>query len=82
MNTKQDIKPEIDVMKDESSVETPLFASQIQGMLDIVTVAPTGSPRNFSNQIVLYTDSLTSPTVYRLYVFIPNLNTWHYVALT
>lgn len=57
----------------------------IVGRLEPTTVAPTSTkiPKKYGEQFVLYVDSLTSPTVKRLYVYIPGkVKAWCYVALT
>jgi len=67
----------------DPKIEDPLpRIEQIFGSLQIVTTAPTSTPITFGQHFVLYTDSLSSPTVYRLYIYFPKLNSWHYVALT
>lgn len=52
------------------------------GMIEIVTTAPTLTPNNFYGQFKLYTDSLSAPSVYKLYVFMPQIKVWKSVALT
>lgn len=54
----------------------------ILGMLDIVTTAPTAAPSSLYGQVKLYTDSLTTPTVYTLYIYMPKIKVWKSVALT
>lgn len=55
---------------------------QLLGMVETVTTAPTLAPRTFYEQFKLYVDDVTTPTVFRLYIFMPKINAWHYVALT
>jgi len=54
----------------------------LQDFLQTVTAAPTAAPKKFHDSVVLYTDSLSSPTVYRIYFYSRELNDWLYVALS
>lgn len=54
----------------------------LEGGLSTVTATPTTAPKKYSDSIVIYLDSLTSPTVKRLYVFSREGNLWSYVTLT
>jgi len=54
----------------------------ILGGLSTVTVIPTTAPKKYADSIVIYLDSLTSPTTKRLYVFSREGNLWNYVTLT
>lgn len=66
----------------EQLQDLPLDLLNLYGLLETVTVAPTGKPTKLFDQIKLYTDSLATPTVWRLYVYFTSINAWHYVALT
>lgn len=60
----------------------PLDILNLYGLIETVTAVPAGKPVKFYDQFKLYTDSLTSPSIYRLYVYMVGLNAWHYCALT
>ncbi|MCK4500871.1 hypothetical protein KAU11_10250 [Candidatus Babeliales bacterium] len=69
--------------------ERDLFPNQrnwldIEGGLETVTTAPTTSdrPRKMSEAVKIYVDSISSPTVMRLYTFSRESNTWGYSTLT
>lgn len=50
--------------------------------LRTVTTAPTGIPKTFGDQFVLYVDDIDTPTVRRLYVYIADgVNAWKYLDL-
>lgn len=84
MEDIQEEKPEVPFAQQESDIPlnpvVQLF--EIFGMLETVTTAPTLPPRGVYQQIKLYTDSISSPSVYRLYIYMPRLNAWKYVALS
>lgn len=61
---------------------TPFSVLNIQGFIETVTVIPTAAPRSFYDSVKLYTDSLTAPTVRRLYLYSRELSDWLYVALS
>ena len=54
----------------------------IEGVIATVTAIPTSAPKKFNDSIVIYLDSLSAPTVKRLYTFSREGNAWFYVALT
>jgi hypothetical protein len=54
----------------------------IEGGLTTVTAVPTTAPKKYSDNIVIYLDSLSSPTTKRLYVYSREGNLWNYVGLT
>jgi len=54
----------------------------LQDFLQTVTTTPTAAPKKFHDSVVIYTDSLSSPTVRRLYIYSRELGDWLYVALS
>jgi len=60
----------------------PLDLLKVYGLIETVTVVPTAAPTKLYEQIKLYTDSLTTPTVYRLYFYMVGTNNWHYCTLS
>jgi len=54
----------------------------LQDFLKTYTSVPTAAPKKFADSVVIYTDSLSSPTVRRLYIYSRELNDWLYVALS
>lgn len=58
----------------------------VWGMFETFVVSPmakpTDKPKNFENQVRILTDSLTTPTVIRLYIYSTKFNDWYYVTLT
>lgn len=54
---------------------------EILGMIEVVTTAPTAAPTNLYGQFKLYTDSITTPTVFTLYVYMPRIKLWKSVTL-
>lgn len=70
------------IKKIDDTVEPPFVAQEVFGMFETVTTVPTKTPKNLVNQIVFYTDSLSAPSVYRLYIYSTKLNVWKYVALS
>lgn len=55
---------------------------KIEGLYRTVTTTPTGTPTKLSEQVVIYVDSISSPSTKRLYIYSNATNSWHYVALT
>lgn len=54
----------------------------IQGTIRTVTATPTTTPTKINDQILIYMDSVTSPTDKRLYIYSPEAGIWSYVVLT
>lgn len=54
----------------------------ISGFIQTVTTTPSKRPRNLYDQVKIYTDSLSSPTVRRLYIYSIDLDDWLYVTLS
>jgi len=52
------------------------------GNLKVQTSIPSGQPKTFADSMVIYLDSVTSPTTKRLYVFSRDNATWYYMTLT
>ena len=82
--SEDESKPAVDLQANDPDrgVNVPQYLTDLFGMIETVTTAPTLAPRNFYQQVKLYTDSTSAPTIYRLYIYMPKLNAWHYVALT
>lgn len=47
-----------------------------------VTTIPTYIPKILSQQVVVYVDSITTPTVKRLYIYADRVGVWYYITLT
>lgn len=87
----QKIEP-FDVQYAEPIMTKPLTLEDIQAspvdllnifhLIETVTAVPTGVPTKLYDQVKLYTDSLTAPSVYKVYFYITGLNVWKSVALT
>ena len=60
----------------------PLDLLNLYGLIETVTTAPTAAPTKLFDQVKLYTDSLASPTVYKVYFYITKLNVWKSVSLS
>jgi len=54
----------------------------LEGFIQTVTTIPTEAPKTFYDSQKIYTDSLSSPTVRRLYIYSVDLSDWLYVALS
>ena len=54
----------------------------IVGMIQTTTAIPAGTPTKLNDQIVIYVDNASSPTVKRLYIYSNQTHTWLYTALT
>lgn len=52
------------------------------GNLKVVTTIPTKAPKKFSDGMLIYLDSVASPTTKRLYIYALEADAWYYVALT
>lgn len=72
------MKLENDVKFNEAELPQQERARDIFGMFDVVSVAPTGVPKNFQKQIKIYTNGAT----YRLYWYDHVANVWHFVTAT
>lgn len=70
------IEPKLDQIDD--SVQQPVQASELFGMFQTVSTAPTLTPTRLINQIQIYTNGAT----YRLYWYDTTNNVWHYVTAT
>lgn len=51
------------------------------GFIQIVTTVPTHTPKKFIEQLLIYTDSITSPTDTRLYIYSFKGNVWNFIQL-
>lgn len=63
-------------------VQQPKQISDLFGMYKTVTTVPTLEPKRLIDQIQFYTDSLTAPTTYKLYMWSTNLRVWKSITLT
>lgn len=78
--------PVIDLTGDAQESPTtppkqPVNLFEIFGMIEVVTTAPTAAPNSLYEQIKLYTDSISTPTVFTLYVYMPRIKLWKSVTL-
>lgn len=76
-----------DVQSRKSKSGADLFPNErhwqnVRGFLRTTTSTPTKKPKSINEAVVIYANSLSAPTVLRLYLFSPELNAWHYVNLT
>ena len=60
----------------------PIHLGDILGMIETITYIPTATPRNFQEQFKLYVDSLTSPTVFRIFIYFTKVKLWKSIDLT
>lgn len=60
------------------TVDTYLSIRNLTEFIEVVSVVPTNTPRNFYEQIKIYISGAT----YRLYVYNYSNNVWRYVTLT
>lgn len=81
MDTTQELQARIDDLERRFNFLT-LELFNIEGLIKTVTAIPTGAPTKLINQIVMYFDSLTAPTVKRLYIYSKDTKAWYYIALT
>lgn len=60
-------------------IEQPGFydLSYLKGLVETVTSVPTHIPSRFEQQVKLYVDSVTAPTVKRLYIYSNQTNEWY-----
>lgn len=56
--------------------------SFLKGLVETVTTIPTYVPTRVEQQIKFYVDSVTNPTVKRLYVYSNRTNTWQYADMS
>jgi len=52
----------------------------LSGLIETVTVVPTHVPTKFYDQFKIYTDSVSSPTIYRLYWYSNQTKTWQFMV--
>jgi hypothetical protein len=78
MMDKTDINPN----HSDVSLQERTFGDQIFGNFKTIIAVPTLPPKNYLAQIVFYTDSLTAPSVYKLYFYSPSLHVWKSVTLS
>lgn len=51
--------------------------SYLAGLVETVTTIPTHVPSRFEQQVKIYVDSVTAPTIKRLYIYSNKTNTWY-----
>lgn len=73
-----DKEPKNIVIEQDLQVPEIKEARDLFGMFRTSSTAPTGSPKNFLDQIVFYSNS----TTYRIYIFDTTNNVWRYSTLT
>lgn len=76
-----------EVVEQKKSVSQQVFPNvqhwfNEQGFLKTVTTTPLAAPKTLADGLVIYVDSLGSPTTKRLYMYSPDASAWFYVALT
>jgi len=81
-NMTKEYKNEIEKIDEGIIQPTKPRLNTFLGDIETVTTIPSSTPLNFEQSIKFYTDSLTSPSVYRIYFYIPALNVWKYTSLT
>lgn len=74
---KQYKQPE-EIKVDEPTLNQANFLKEAIGIIDTVTVVPTGKPTNMLNQFKFY----SSGSTYRLYIYDAKNNVWRFCALT
>lgn len=52
------------------------------GNLKVQTSIPSSQPKTFADSMLIYVDSVTSPSTKRLYVFARETGDWYYMTLT
>jgi len=62
--------------------QKPFSILNLEDYIETVTTIPTTAPKTFYDSIKIYTDSLSAPTVRRLYIYSRELADWLYVALS
>lgn len=62
----------------DDKVNEPKQARDVFGMFQTVSAAPTQAPKNFLDQVQVYTSGAT----YRLYWYDKDNDTWHYITAT
>jgi hypothetical protein len=60
----------------------PQQVRDLFGMFATVTTAPSAEPKRAIDQIVFYTDSISSPTTYKIYMWSTNLRVWKSATLS
>jgi len=65
-----------------TSEDSTIWLHMLKGYVKTITSAPTYTPKNFEQAIKLYMDSLTTPTVKRLYIYSFEAGIWSYISLT
>lgn len=60
----------------------PQHILNLEGFIQTVTSIPTEPPQTFYDSVKIYTDSISSPTTRRLYIYSVELGDWLYVALS
>lgn len=51
-------------------------------MIETVTTIPTKTPTSFNQQIKIYVDSVSAPSVKRLYIYSNKAKVWYYLSLS
>lgn len=75
-----------EVQKAKAVIQQPFPGVQhwfnLQGFMRTTTTTPTAAPKTLADALVIYVDSLSSPTTKRLYIYSVEADSWFYVALT
>ncbi len=82
MKSENNTQRPIDTLNQAPQAAKPIDLQDIDRRLKVVTAVPTSSPKKFYDTIVLYVDSVASPTVFRVYFYNEKTKAWKYAALT
>ena len=74
MSELKEVKPQYP----DDNLPKIIKTNDIFGLFSTVSVAPTSHPKNFSDQILIFTNGATL----RLYWYDATNSTWHYVTAT
>ena len=66
----------------EKNKEKSVFIENIMSNIKTVTTIPAYTPKEFHQSIKIYMDSISSPTVKRLYIYSFEAKIWNYLTLT
>ncbi len=68
----------------QSAKNTPIFPGflEMTGLIKTVNIIPVYKPTRIGQQLRLYVDNYTTPTVARLYIYSHEAQKWTYLNLT
>lgn len=73
-----ELKRRLDTLEQRMNNEPTQIETDVFGMFEVVSAAPTGVPHTVYDQVKIYTNS----TTYRLYWYDWVGRAWHYVTAT